>query len=774
MISPEISITNRTPIQALNQGDLIMAGGFPVKLTKVTGGGSFSGEGYVTIPMLGQVNVKVRFSGIQVNTERQLFGGVIETTYDPNEKQIADTRQIAEDLTTLINEIANLIKKRKDFTDQYTGTEENKKAAEILGKDENEIYNEILKSPYLTDEEKTALKAEQNAIGDAYTGLSGDGCDGNTVTPKKGPNIDFLNFDDYSKCKEILARATKIKEYADKAKERETLNNEKEKQDLASSTFINVDPSAKVTSNVTAFLTPGGEAIYLDRANIQVYICDPISGVVKGFTLKNKVKYSYDAKSKTYTDLSGQAFPLIQAPEKGTIESLLLKKLNCEVQLYAVYIISPNTSGNIPALASGKLKETIAIKCLDGYFREHGAAYVSALEKLYTIFEYFDKCSAGNWAPYENGIVPYCFWKNSNIDEAAYYSVVDLPYRAGIIDGGYGQVKGLIDLSANLNKIIYAYAIGSVGCENLVNTLDDYNTLISEIDKLSKKKGIINYVKKAYDEYKVKGYEQHAAECFESKKIIEETSTTIDRLYEIANDDGKLFDIGITVAQKLGTYVNKLSGNDEIGRYEKGKLTADLLTLFIGAEEANGTKRLLEFQEYLAQKATVQEVERLGAKVAERTLITQGKIVEKLWTKIDEIDGLFNGHNATFYDVNAIYQSSRPRAGVAFLENNILEFHLNIPEKLQGQGIGQEIFKRAIDDYSPLKVKGWWKKSDIYSSGESTNLTIFRKKIKEGLSAEKAVFETPTGNILKENGFDGKVEIIKNTDDEVLIHFNHR
>ena len=102
VISPEISITNRTPIQALNQGDLIMASGFPVKLTKVTGGGSFSGEGYVTIPMLGQLNVKVRFSGIQVNTERQLFGGVIETTYDVKEEPIANTRQIAGDLTTLI------------------------------------------------------------------------------------------------------------------------------------------------------------------------------------------------------------------------------------------------------------------------------------------------------------------------------------------------------------------------------------------------------------------------------------------------------------------------------------------------------------------------------------------------------------------------------------------------------------------------------------------------------------------------------------------------
>lgn len=211
----------------------------------------------------------------------------------------------------------------------------------------------------------------------------------------------------------------------------------------------------------------------------------------------------------------------------------------------------------------------------------------------------------------------------------------------------------------------------------------------------------------------------------------------------------------------------------KIARYEKGRLTAEVLALFIGTEEVSAAKKMAEFERFLVRAAT-QDVEKVGVKVAERTAIAESKVVEKLWTKIDEIDGLFNGHNATFYDVNVTYQSSRPRAGVAFLENNILEFHLNIPEKLQGQGIGQEIFKRAINDYSPSKVKGWWKKSDIYSAGESINLTIFRQKLKEGLLAEKAVFETPTGKILKENGFAGKVEIIKNTDDEVLIHFNQR
>jgi hypothetical protein len=134
--------------------------------------------------------------------------------------------------------------------------------------------------------------------------------------------------------------------------------------------------------------------------------------------------------------------------------------------------------------------------------------------------------------------------------------------------------------------------------------------------------------------------------------------------------------------------------------------------------------------------------------------------------------GDFHGNHATYYDVNVTYQAYREQVGVAFSNNNILEFHLNIPEKLQGQGIGSVIFKQAIEDYAPSKVKGWWKSSDIYTGNESINLTIFKQKLQDGLSAELAVFETPTGKILKANNFDGNVEVIKNTPNEVIIYFN--
>ncbi|MBS9463285.1 hypothetical protein KIM67_12780 [Flagellimonas sp. 389] len=145
-----------------------------------------------------------------------------------------------------------------------------------------------------------------------------------------------------------------------------------------------------------------------------------------------------------------------------------------------------------------------------------------------------------------------------------------------------------------------------------------------------------------------------------------------------------------------------------------------------------------------------------------------------MWSSIDELFpvNFYGNPNATYYDVIVTYQSNRPRAGVAFKRDNILELHLNIPEQLQGQGVGTEIFKKAVDEYSPMKVKGWWKESDIYSGGESINLTIFKQKLDEGLSPIEAAFETPSGKIFKNNGFGGIPEIISNTPEEVIIHFN--
>ena len=177
------------------------------------------------------------------------------------------------------------------------------------------------------------------------------------------------------------------------------------------------------------------------------------------------------------------------------------------------------------------------------------------------------------------------------------------------------------------------------------------------------------------------------------------------------------------------------------------RLTNAEKTIFVQYFQYVDNKVLLLFE----QDAALLEEWRVLATVAEReafvgdlNFISKGG---KYWTHIDEVLGSYNGFpNATQYDIRVTYQSNRPRVGVAYLDkDNILSFELNIPKRIQRQGLGSTIFKQAIEDYNPSIIKGWWLKKDFYSGAESTNLTIFKQKIIEGLSETEAAFFNPHG-----------------------------
>lgn len=61
-------------------------------------------------------------------------------------------------------------------------------------------------------------------------------------------------------------------------------------------------------------------------------------------------------------------------------------------------------------------------------------------------------------------------------------------------------------------------------------------------------------------------------------------------------------------------------------------------------------------------------------------------------------------------------------------------------------------------------------KKDIYTNGESINLTVFRE-MSENSSEINAALQTPSGKIMSREGYD-YVEIIKNTAEEVIVHFS--
>ncbi len=90
-IVPEIEITNTTPLGNLGVNETFTAGDFPVTVKQIQGGnGTYSGKGYIVVPYLADTKIAVEFTGIKINTEYQLYEGVIKTTYDPTWSGVED------------------------------------------------------------------------------------------------------------------------------------------------------------------------------------------------------------------------------------------------------------------------------------------------------------------------------------------------------------------------------------------------------------------------------------------------------------------------------------------------------------------------------------------------------------------------------------------------------------------------------------------------------------------------------------------------------------
>jgi len=90
-IIPEISIQNQKPLTNLIQSETFKAGDFPVTILELHGENSpYSGKGYIIVPYLADTKIAVEFENIVVNTDYQLISGVVQTSYNPDWKNVTD------------------------------------------------------------------------------------------------------------------------------------------------------------------------------------------------------------------------------------------------------------------------------------------------------------------------------------------------------------------------------------------------------------------------------------------------------------------------------------------------------------------------------------------------------------------------------------------------------------------------------------------------------------------------------------------------------------
>ncbi|VDH02636.1 fibronectin type III domain-containing protein [Bergeyella zoohelcum] len=108
-VMPNIEISNKNLLQSvLGTNETFTAGDFPVTIIDAQGSnGIYSGIGYVQVPYLADTKIKVVFNNIQLNTDRQLISGVVETSYDVNEENVIDIKSIKD----LLNDFNAIITK---------------------------------------------------------------------------------------------------------------------------------------------------------------------------------------------------------------------------------------------------------------------------------------------------------------------------------------------------------------------------------------------------------------------------------------------------------------------------------------------------------------------------------------------------------------------------------------------------------------------------------------------------------------------------------------
>lgn len=110
-IVPEITITNTNPLDNIGVNETFTAGDFPVTIKQIEGGnGNYSGTGFIVVPYLADTKIAVEFNNININTDYQLYDGIIRTTYDPTwSGGVESVDGFVEELEYGIRELKNII-----------------------------------------------------------------------------------------------------------------------------------------------------------------------------------------------------------------------------------------------------------------------------------------------------------------------------------------------------------------------------------------------------------------------------------------------------------------------------------------------------------------------------------------------------------------------------------------------------------------------------------------------------------------------------------------
>ncbi len=204
-VMPEIEITNTSPLSSLGMNETFTAGDFEVTVKLIEGAnGTFSGTGFIVVPYLADTKIAVEFQGIKINTDYQLYDGVINTIYDPNWSGVEDIGDLTNGGTgagqevTINFPIDSIDDIQIDPNGDIIITGSNGQQLELAG-GEDYVITDNKGNQYAVDEEGNVSELGQEAQGGKPTPENTNGVNQNgeaTELTAEGITVTFTKADD--------------------------------------------------------------------------------------------------------------------------------------------------------------------------------------------------------------------------------------------------------------------------------------------------------------------------------------------------------------------------------------------------------------------------------------------------------------------------------------------------------------------------------------------------------------------------------------------------
>ncbi len=241
-----------------------------------------------------------------------------------------------------------------------------------------------------------------------------------------------------------------------------------------------------------------------------------------------------------------------------------------------------------------------AIELLTG---DEGNHLKELLEKLKAIRDFLLDCQDDNWASYKNqGIIPYCFWKNANTPQALQNTPLDPPPMAGIADTVYKEIDAILNLPQTLQQLeeqieclTRALAKYYLFCEKDKEFLDNSNIVNEVLDRI--KDGAFDMTQLLISLFQDGPCTYTSITCEEG----EQAARDIQEIWEMVNSWNDIKTLVENIQDIIDQYISSLGTGDNEARYEIGRLAVIIATIVIPAERLVGLVKIGRLEKILEE-----------------------------------------------------------------------------------------------------------------------------------------------------------------------------